>query len=103
MASHVTDMGRFVNVMGPNTRERMCAITEQGYIGLVPPYSEIGDLVFILSGAQVPFLLRQEAGMSGITKPNVEKWRLVGETYFHGMMDGEMVLKSQPLQKIELW
>lgn len=99
IGNYATDMGRFANVMGPYTRERMFAITERGYMGFVPPYSKIGDLVFIVCGAQVPFLLRYQAGVRA-KAPG--KWQLVGESYFHGMMDGEMVTESQARQKVEL-
>ncbi|KAI1198955.1 putative heterokaryon incompatibility protein [Nemania serpens] len=91
MTRDVVDLGRFVNVSGPNMRERMIAVTERGYIGVVPPYSEVGDAVFIISGGQVPFLLRRPAGAEDLTEPGRGAWQLVGESYFHGMMDGEMM------------
>lgn len=50
--------------------------TREGYIGLAPVDVEYGDALYILDGARVPFLLRQN--------------RLVGETYVHGIMHGEL-------------
>jgi hypothetical protein len=50
----VVDTGRFMNVSGPHMRERRLAITDQGYMGVVPPYSEICDVLFIIPGTQVP-------------------------------------------------
>lgn len=37
-----------------------------------------GNLVTVLLGGQVPFILSKQ-----------EKFRLVGECYVHGLMDGE--------------
>ncbi|KAI3319426.1 putative heterokaryon incompatibility protein [Xylariaceae sp. AK1471] len=102
ITSHVTDMGRFANVAGPHTRERMFAITKRGYMGMVPPYSEAGDVVFIISGAQVPFLLRHQTDTEDVNESSGGSWQLVGESYFHGMMDGEMMTEGHAEQTIEL-
>jgi hypothetical protein len=53
---------------------------ERGYLGLGPRSAECGDEVWLLQGARVPFVLRK----------NGEKFKLVGETYLHGFMDGRM-------------
>jgi hypothetical protein len=60
---------------------RFC-VTAKGFMGMVPPGARVGDLVCIFLGAQVPFLLRMV---------EAERFELVGEAYFHGMMDGEMM------------
>jgi hypothetical protein len=102
MASCVTDAGRFANVSGPHSRERMFATTKRGYMGMVPPYSQVGDVVFIISGAQVPFLLRRQADTKDMNESTGGNWHLVGESYFHGMMDGEMMAGGHTEQTIEL-
>ncbi|OCK95422.1 HET-domain-containing protein [Cenococcum geophilum 1.58] len=53
-------------------------VTAKGYIGLGPPEVQDGNLVTVLLGGQVPFILSKQ-----------EKFRLVGECYVHGLMDGE--------------
>jgi hypothetical protein len=63
---------------------RFC-VTEKGYIGLVPPHTELGDKVCVIFGASTPFVLR-DAGEG--------KHALVGECYMHAMMDGEVVPES---------
>ncbi|KAI0403183.1 putative heterokaryon incompatibility protein [Xylaria palmicola] len=98
----LTDLGRFLNVSGAHVRERMVAVTERGYIGVVPPYSKVGDAVFIISGAQVPFLLRPQVDTEDTGVSSGGKWQLVGESYFHGMMDGEMVTERHAEQTVEL-
>ncbi|POS70226.1 hypothetical protein DHEL01_v211380 [Diaporthe helianthi] len=61
---------------------RRLVVTEDGHVGLGPQVTEPGDVVCILKGANVPLLLRPEAG--GI------KFKLVGEAYIEGMMFGEI-------------
>ncbi|KAF1836091.1 hypothetical protein BDW02DRAFT_256943 [Decorospora gaudefroyi] len=62
-------------------RGRRIAVTEQGYIGLVPACSQVGDEVYLLGGVSVPFVLR---------KKNGNKFVLVGDSYVHGVMEGEV-------------
>lgn len=60
--------------------DRMLFITERGFLGLGPARTEIGDVVSLVTGAHVPFVMRRAAqGMI-----------LVGETYVHGVMYGEV-------------
>ncbi|CAO2650180.1 Nn.00g014720.m01.CDS01 [Neocucurbitaria sp. VM-36] len=56
--------------------------TQGGFVGLGPPNTMAGDLVYVLNGASVPFLLRRSATRTGA-------YRLVGECYVHGLMNGE--------------
>jgi len=50
-------------------------------MGLAPLEAESGDLVFIIPGVSVPFVMRAEN--SG--------FRLVGECYVQNVMDGEVI------------
>lgn len=64
------------------TRYRRFAVTRNGYFVLGPDALQEGDVVAVLRGGKTPFLLREvNAGEGG--------WRLVGECYVHGLMDGE--------------
>lgn len=54
--------------------------TRKGFIGAAPLSVRPGDEVFLLSGGKVPFILRPK-------EPGV--WKLVGESYIHGIMHGE--------------
>jgi hypothetical protein len=72
-------------------------------MGVVPPYTEIGDALFIIPATQVPFLLRSQQGGNDYRDAlNGEKWRLVGESYFHGMMDGEAKKNEWTEQQLEI-
>ena len=57
-------------------------ITQKGYVGMGPPDSKTGDVVVVLIGSRVPFVLRPS---------DVGKFFLVGEAYCHGVMDGEIL------------
>ena len=61
------------------TMQRLLLFTEKGYMGLAPFTARVGDKVCLLEGAQFPIILR----------PNGDSWTLVGESYIHGIMDGE--------------
>jgi len=55
------------------------ATTRGGYIGLVPPCAQIGDLVVVPFGATVPYVIRR-----------VQNGHLlVGDAFVHGVMYGE--------------
>lgn len=58
---------------------RRLAWTDKGYLALIPAVSAPGDVIALLRGGRVPFVLR--AGESG--------WRLVGPCYVYGIMEGE--------------
>jgi hypothetical protein len=57
-------------------------VTKRGYIGIGPDTMKSGDIVCTLFGCTVPFILRAVEGS--------EKFRLLGESYVHGIMDGEL-------------
>lgn len=54
--------------------------TQEKRLGLAPIGAKVGDQVWFLSGARVPFVLR---------KVENERFELVGEAYVHGCMRGE--------------
>lgn len=73
------------------SRGRQLGTIDDGQLGLFPGSSKVGDSVWILSGARVPFVLRgDESG--GL--------RLVGEAYIHGVMHGKAVSETTILQDV---
>jgi hypothetical protein len=57
-------------------------LSQMGYVGLGPAYTRPGDVIVVLTGASLPFIVRPvERG----------KFRLLGECYCDGIMDGEIV------------
>ena len=57
-------------------------MTEKGYVGVGPEHLFEGDMICILLGGTVPFVLRPHP-----TKQ--DGYRVVGEAYVYGIMDGE--------------
>jgi Heterokaryon incompatibility protein (HET) len=59
--------------------KRRFLTTRRGYVGIGPGYAERYDKICILFGCKVPVVLR----------PQGRSYRLVGECYIHGVMQGE--------------
>jgi hypothetical protein len=95
-SSHVPDeRDTYLSVLHDTVHGWRFVITEHGFVGTVPESAEAGDVVVILKGAGVPFVLRKSS-----TRPGA--FRLVGECYIHGMMNGEALslpqIKEEELQ-----
>ena len=60
-------------------------VSRKGYLGLIPFETERDDLVCVLLGGEMPFILRPEGSY----------YTLVGECYVHGIMDGEVLEAAQ--------
>ncbi|KIV83889.1 hypothetical protein PV11_05876 [Exophiala sideris] len=66
-------------------------ITSKGAPGMGPRNARPGDVVAVLDGANMPFLLRKES-----TASQTNEYRLVGVCYVHGMLDGEAIEEAGP-------
>lgn len=60
---------------------RRLVVTDKGSVGLVAETVMPGDRVAVLIGSQVPVVLISAKGLSG--------WRVIGDAYGRGIMDGE--------------
>ena len=69
---------RFKSMMR-QSRDNVLFTTAKGYIGQGPPWMHDGDIICILFGGKVPYVLRPEGS----------HWRFIGECYVHGIMQGE--------------
>ena len=67
-----------------NKNRRFCSTTD-GRIGLVPRSAAAGDVICVLYGGRVPYVLR----------PCKDGYTLIGECYIHGLMDGEAMDREQ--------
>ncbi|KAE9372520.1 HET-domain-containing protein [Stipitochalara longipes BDJ] len=66
--------------------------TRDGGVGLCPSGSRVGDLVVVLFGGMVPYLLRPKIlGRTEVDRERAgsQEFYFVGECYFEGLMDGE--------------
>jgi len=65
-------------------------ITQEGNIGLAPKAAQPGDEVCVLFGCINPMVVRRVPNSSS------PQYRLVGECYTHGMMQGQPILGELP-------
>jgi hypothetical protein len=79
----------FEEILEKTTSNRLFCVTDRGYFGIVPKRTQVGDQIVVLFGGHTPFVLREREDMSDIS---LEKqcWQLIGESYVHGMVDGEV-------------
>jgi hypothetical protein len=68
------------------SRYRFC-VTVDGFAGQVPPSTVVGDLVFLIMGSPVPFVMRPKGSM----------YQLIGQGYIHGIMNGEALSQNMHL------
>jgi hypothetical protein len=91
-ADYSRDVQAYHITMG-NMFKRRSFLSKQGYVGLAPSHSKPGDVICILYGSVVPFVLRKKG--SG--------YELIGEAYVHGIMDGEFVEKEHGTEIFEVY
>ena len=68
----------------------------KGFLGLCPASSDVGDSVWVLPNARVPFILRP--------RKSTGHYELLGEAYLHGCMNGEIGQKysCESIQQIRI-
>lgn len=76
----VTDSEPFIQACEPVVQGARFCVTRDGYMGLVPTRAAKGDAICVFMGGTVPFVIRETD--SG-------QYRLMGECYVHGLMDGK--------------
>ena len=83
-ASHRLSSGSGYSTLVAPFAERRLFACSSGHVGLAPPGAQHGDIVTIMRGGSVPFIIRQV--------PGKEPWRatLVGDAYVDGLMHGEV-------------
>nr|OQO29374.1 hypothetical protein B0A51_03156 [Rachicladosporium sp. CCFEE 5018] len=65
--------------LGP-TRGRVVFVTATGWVGIAPYGTQAGDVVFVIMGADAPFILRP---------CGTDAYEIIGECYVQGIMSGE--------------
>lgn len=66
------------------TRGRVMCFTKKGCLGMLPASATVGDDVFAFLGGQVLYTVRRASPIS-------RDCTYIGETYIHGLMDGEIL------------
>jgi hypothetical protein len=66
--------------------------TQKGYIGWASEKCEEGDLVVVLAGGKVPYILHSEPEVEilGYGGGSFPCYSVLGDSYVHGIMDGEV-------------
>ncbi len=76
---------------GMNVPHKRLYTTENGALGVGPPGIQLGDEVWLIRGAKIPFVLRPMHQTQGEISVEGLEFTLLGETYVHGAMNGEML------------
>ena len=85
MKERVSDFQQIHAVIGLMNKDRRFCATIDGRIGLVPRSAAAADVICVLYGGRVPFVLR----------PCEKGYTLIGECYIHGLMNGEAMDMKQ--------
>ncbi|KAI0850028.1 HET-domain-containing protein [Daldinia vernicosa] len=78
------------------TYNRRFFLSKRGYMGLAPKNAKSGDMICVLAGGRLPFILRSAERVSEQTKIGLgteSQYTIVGDAYLHGIMDGEAMKK----------
>ena len=94
--AHVPESERIIHneSMLTTTLQRRFFVTEKGFMGTGPLATLPGDRITILFGGDVPFLLREDPNGGTSDKKSVGMspyWKLIGDCFIHGIMDGEVM------------
>ncbi|KAK6956388.1 hypothetical protein Daesc_001665 [Daldinia eschscholtzii] len=84
--------GKFSTHLAIRLSGRKLFISKNGYIGLAPEDALEGDEIWVLDGGRLPLVLRPLGNRS--EKGSETEYTLVGDSYVHGIMDGEFVEAS---------
>ncbi|TVY42784.1 Heterokaryon incompatibility protein 6,OR allele [Lachnellula subtilissima] len=82
------------NIIGA-TYGRRFINTRKGYFGFGPEKCEVGDIVVVLAGGNVPYIIRPVPSTDGFWAASKlcarTCYRMLGDLYVHGIMDGEVL------------
>lgn len=87
------DADRFHQSAANACKGRKLFFTESGNLGLGPMAIQEGDILCVLFGGSVPYVLRAEG----------EFYRLVGECYVHDLMNGEAIASMEKGELEKRW
>lgn len=82
------------------TSGRRFAVTQNGYIGLIPSYADVGDEIWVLVGGQVLYVLRDKGRWDTRSWGRIHEF--LGESYLHGFMDGEAGQLNRSVERVIL-
>ncbi|KAI0097429.1 hypothetical protein GGR51DRAFT_468530 [Nemania sp. FL0031] len=81
----------FARHMANIIKQRRLFFSKKGYMGLAPKTVEEGDMICVLAGGNLPFILREtKIGPDDCSEAKMT-CTLVGDAYLYGIMDGAAV------------
>lgn len=95
----------FLQTVSMVLNRRCVFMTSKGDLGVGPASVVQGSVVFVLVGAQAPFVLHPLSPAVEMAPEDVERRALhilIGECYLHGWMDGEALKESNGRQYAEM-
>ena len=81
----------------PNSQGKRFFMNDSGRIGVGDTDIMVDDVVSVLIGGKMPFILRQAVKKDGGTFH-----QLVGQAYVHGIMDGEVTREGRDVEWVNL-
>jgi hypothetical protein len=82
----------YVKHCAPFCLGRRPKITESTYLGMAPANTEVGDVVFLPYESAIPMVIRRDG----------EGFRLVGECFLDGIMQGGLIVDDMEFEDIIL-
>jgi hypothetical protein len=92
-----TEAQKFETIAIYSVLHRQALFTNHGHIALGPKGAVVGDSVWIVAGCPVALVLRRTSGDTGD-----QPYKLIGESYVHGIMNGEAVSEETEWKSIGL-
>lgn len=97
------DIDLFNRMAVPAQEGRNFAITNSGYLGLIPEKARPGDHLVLMPGGKAPYILRRVRKSTKRRyrekKDGIRRYEFIGDCYIHGIMHGETWDESK-LEKI---
>lgn len=89
------DVLDFNRVFSTAVAGRKMVITSRGFLGLAPWRASVGDVLAIMPGGKVPYVLRpmvtrRDSGFDEGTPNRSQQYQFIGDAYVHGAMHGEV-------------
>ena len=85
--THHIPLPRAIEHLAGTSAYKNLFITDSGHLGLCPDSSQPGDIVAFIRNCRIPMVLR---------KASSGNYTLIGETYIHGFMQGEILECGPP-------
>ena len=79
--------------MATRCSNRRLFASKRGYLGLGPAVILVGDIIAVILGLDTSLVLRRAGS---------DSYRIVGEAYVHGIMDGEALRRPPYTQAFDI-